>query len=80
LTWTLLSDAATGARPPARYSHGFTSAGGKLYVHGGHGTIERGKEVLVRVCVWGFVRGIRKGVCFNLKVGGGLEKLPLVKL
>ncbi len=35
LTWTLLSDAATGARPSARSWHGFTSAGGKLYVHGG---------------------------------------------
>jgi hypothetical protein len=36
-TWTLLfgvSDSESN-RPPARYGHGFTSAGGKLYVHGG---------------------------------------------
>ncbi len=38
MAWTLLS-AATGGDPPpaARSSHGFTSAGGKLYVHGGNG-------------------------------------------
>jgi hypothetical protein len=33
--WTDLSAAASGTPPSARYSHGFTSAGGKLYVHGG---------------------------------------------
>ncbi len=35
--WTLLSAAAADSahRPSARYQHGFTSAGGKLYVHGG---------------------------------------------
>jgi hypothetical protein len=36
-TWTLLSAALDAPRPSARYSHGFTSAGGKLYVHGGYG-------------------------------------------
>jgi hypothetical protein len=36
MTWTLLLS-ADGTRPAARYSHGFTSAGGKLYVHGGYG-------------------------------------------
>jgi hypothetical protein len=36
MTWTLLSAAEDGARPSARRSHGFTSAGGKLYVHGGY--------------------------------------------
>jgi hypothetical protein len=35
MTWTLLSDAAHDGRPAARHGHGFTSAGGKLYVHGG---------------------------------------------
>ncbi len=34
LTWTRLAAAAV-PRPSARYRHGFTSAGGKLYVHGG---------------------------------------------
>ncbi len=34
MTWTLLS-AANGIRPAARCGHGFASAGGKLYVHGG---------------------------------------------
>jgi hypothetical protein len=37
MTWTLLSAALDGPRPSARDSHGFTSAGGKLYVHGGWG-------------------------------------------
>jgi len=35
MTWTLLSAALDAPRPSARYSHGFTSEGGKLYVHGG---------------------------------------------
>ena len=35
MAWTNLSDAASGTPPPARYLHGFASAGGKLYVHGG---------------------------------------------
>ena len=38
MSWSLLS-AAPGSNPPpsARAGHGFTSAGGKLYVHGGEG-------------------------------------------
>jgi hypothetical protein len=37
MTWTLLSAAADSApAPSARYGHGFTSAGGKLFVHGGY--------------------------------------------
>ena len=35
MAWTDLSDAASGVPPTARYNHGFTSVGGKLYVHGG---------------------------------------------
>ena len=35
MNWTDLSAAASGTPPSARYGHGFTSAGGKLYVHGG---------------------------------------------
>ena len=35
MTWTDLSAAINGPRPSARSFHGFTSAGGKLYVHGG---------------------------------------------
>jgi hypothetical protein len=35
MTWTRLSPAANSNHPAARSSHGFTSAGGKLYVHGG---------------------------------------------
>ena len=35
-TWTLLSAADDAGRPSARYSHGFTSAKGRLYVHGGN--------------------------------------------
>ncbi len=38
MNWTLLSAALDAPCPSARYSHGFTSAGGKLYVHGGYGT------------------------------------------
>ncbi len=41
MTWTNLSVA--GTQPSARYSHGFTSAGGKLYVHGG--TVFKGESV-----------------------------------
>ncbi len=35
MTWTLLSVAYDAGRPSARSGHGFTSAGGRLYVHGG---------------------------------------------
>jgi hypothetical protein len=36
MAWTDLSAAASGTQAPsARWGHGFTSAGGKLYVHGG---------------------------------------------
>ncbi len=35
MTWNLLSVADDAGRPSARSSHGFTSAGGLLYVHGG---------------------------------------------
>jgi hypothetical protein len=35
MTWTLLSAAEDSTRPSARAQHGFTSAGGKLYVYGG---------------------------------------------
>ena len=34
--WTDLSAALSGTPPVSRDSHGFTSAGGKLYVHGGY--------------------------------------------
>ena len=33
--WTNLTDGVLGSPPEARDSHGFTSAGGKIYVHGG---------------------------------------------
>jgi hypothetical protein len=33
--WTDLSAPASSTPPPARFDHGFTSAGGKLYVLGG---------------------------------------------
>jgi hypothetical protein len=35
MTWTDLSVPAFGTPPSARISLGYTSAGGKLYVHGG---------------------------------------------
>ena len=35
MAWTNLSATASGAPPSPRDSHGFASAGGKLYVHGG---------------------------------------------
>ena len=35
MAWTNLSDAASGTPPAARSFHGFTSANGTLYVHGG---------------------------------------------
>ena len=35
MTWFDLSSHALGTPPTARRDHGFTSAGGLLYVHGG---------------------------------------------
>ena len=37
IAWTDLSAGASGTLPPPRYGHGFTAAGGLLYVHGGEG-------------------------------------------
>ncbi len=37
MTWFNLSSHALGTPPTARNGHGFTSAGGLLYVHGGVG-------------------------------------------
>ena len=37
MAWTDLSASASGTPPPARNIHGFTTAGGKLYEHGGRG-------------------------------------------
>ncbi len=42
MTWALLSAANDTGRPSARYDHGFTSAGGRLYVHGGYGITDSG--------------------------------------
>jgi hypothetical protein len=36
MIWTRLSAADDAGRPSARDGHGFTSAGGRLYVHGGY--------------------------------------------
>ena len=40
MTWFDLSGHALGTPPTARFGHGFTSAGGKLYVHGGYSESE----------------------------------------
>jgi hypothetical protein len=37
VTWTLLSTVDDAYRPSARDGHGLTSAGGRLYLHGGSG-------------------------------------------
>ena len=37
MAWTNLSAAASGTPPVPRYWHGFTTVGGRLYVHGGLG-------------------------------------------
>ncbi len=34
-TWTLFVGVMVNTRPSMRRMHGFTTAGGKLYVHGG---------------------------------------------
>ncbi len=40
MTWTPLSSAVDAHCPFARRLHGFTSAGGLLYVHGGWGIMD----------------------------------------
>ena len=42
MTWFDLSCHALGTPPTARWGHGFTSAGGRLYVHGGYGPTDSG--------------------------------------
>jgi hypothetical protein len=48
-TWTLLSAANDTRRPSARSGHGFTSAGGLLYVHGGYSNTEGDADAVGRV-------------------------------
>ena len=45
MTWFDLSSHAYGTPPTARAGHGFASAGGKLYVHGGRGLDKSGERV-----------------------------------
>ncbi len=44
MIWTNLSAADAAGRPSARYDHGFTSARGLLYVHGGYGITGSGGD------------------------------------
>ncbi len=48
MTWTLLSAANDTRRPSARAEHGFTSAGGLLYVHGGRPMTEGDADAVGR--------------------------------
>ncbi len=59
MTWTLLSAAGGDGRPSARSGHGFTSAGGLLYVHGG-GAVFYG-ETVTRIIVGVWVSGEKRG-------------------
>ncbi len=52
--WTNITAVGSGQTSPSpRSYHGFTSAGGKLYVHGGSG--RNGKEAVAMSCCWGVV-------------------------
>jgi hypothetical protein len=51
MTWTLLSAAADSVWP-ARSGHGFASAGGRLYVHGGCNWLSTCKQEVVLVLSW----------------------------
>lgn len=55
MVWNLLPPAAGSAQPPsARRAHGFTSAGSKLYVHGGVDSSDTGEH---RLCWKNFMDG-----------------------
>lgn len=43
MAWTELSSAVAGTPPTRRFSHGFTAAEGKIYVHGGYGLSTSGE-------------------------------------
>jgi hypothetical protein len=49
MTWTLLSAANDTRRPSARSAHGFTSAGGLLYILGGYSDNEGDGDAVGRV-------------------------------
>ncbi len=48
MTWTLLSNTDDYGRPSSIYGHGFTSAEGRLYVHGGMGYKPRSNKLGAR--------------------------------
>ncbi len=59
--WTDLSVPAAGRPPIIRHIHGFTAAGGRLYVHGG-GTVIAGRALRNRGSGWGKGSGGVNGV------------------
>ena len=48
--WTDLSAVSSGSEPQARYNHGFTSEGDRLYVHGGENEDYNGKIMKMWKC------------------------------
>ncbi len=52
MVWRLLSAAANSTHPSSRSSHGFMSASGKLYVHGGYSSISAGRYMKASPSVW----------------------------
>ncbi len=52
MTWTELASSVLGSWPSSRYGHGFTSACGKIYVHGGVEGIGGGDGTGAGVCLF----------------------------
>jgi hypothetical protein len=70
--WTDLSAALSGTPPSPRGGHGFTSAGGKLYVHGGSDDSGEGGAGRVEgVGMVGAEAGRRDRTCCHETGGGG---------
>ena len=65
MAWTGLSAPVSGTPPSPRYWHGFTTAEGRLYVHGGQG--ESGNEER-----WGL--DVEQGCTSGSGAGAGIGK------
>ncbi len=65
MTWTKLS-AANGTLPSARSEHGFTSAGGKLFVYGGESQADKDGTCMDPTVM----PGVNIRACFGAKDAG----------
>ena len=78
-TWTDLTIPASGSRPSPRDSHGFTGAGGKLYVFGGEiGNGGRGCGCMICTGLFHLMPGRGEDCAFELPLYAFTDLIELL--